>query len=578
MEIDIITDFDTLMAIRENWNFIYKADPQAQFFLSWDWLSGWLKIIKEPWFILAAKPSNHSRSYVAFFPLKTIVQHELGGRFYNDLCMAGNSMADYTGLICLPSYEEEVIPAFADYIQQKLSWSNFNLQSVLAADTRIYLLLTYFSRDEFEFSQVRLQNQEEDVDNYIAPYVPLENDWHSYLQNNLSSNTRQKIKRYLRKIESSDQFYITHVNQENLEFHIEILLRFWQSKWQDRKGETCSLITGCIRAILRYCFEQNCLYFPVLWKGEMPLGAIANFIDIRQKSILFFVAGRDETFKGIPTGLILHADAIRYAIENGFKVYDFLKGNENYKYSFGVKERHIKHIVIKYSNLQNKQLDVRSLALVLEQTVQLHRSNQLVDAEQGYRQILEVQPNHPTALFGLGALMKQKGEYQTAENVFKHLLAVQPDSVRAWFSLGNLYQAQERLSEAVAAYRQCIALEPNSAAVYNNLGYVLQQQQNWEEAIASYEKALELQPDCIEAEVNLANALHFQGRLSLEQQNYYADLNNDLGSKCKQAGDLKTATAYYQQAISMNPDLTEAHYNLGQLLQEQSEDEAAINC
>ncbi|WP_254173879.1 tetratricopeptide repeat protein [Planktothrix pseudagardhii] len=43
-------------------------------------------------------------------------------------------------------------------------------------------------------------------------------------------------------------------------------------------------------------------------------------------------------------------------------------------------------------------------------------------------------------------------------------------------------------------------------------------------------------------------------------------MNNDLGSKCKQLGDLKTAIAYYQQSILMNPNLAEAHNNLEQVI------------
>jgi tetratricopeptide (TPR) repeat protein len=571
MQIDIIDNFEIFKKIRKNWNSVYTADPQAQFFLSWVWLSGWLQMVAEPWFILAAKSDTHDSSYVAFFPLKVTLKQQDGGRFDTQLCMAGNSMADYTGLICLPGYEEEVIPAFAAYIQQQLVWSSLNVKNILETDTRMSLFLRNFSGDGFDFSQHRFQNQGEDTDNYIAPYVSFGDNWDQYLQNYVGSNTRQKIRRFLRKIESSDEFHLTHVDADNLESHIEILLNFWKSRWRDKKGDECDVIHNYVRTILLHCFENNCLYLPVLWKGKTPLGAIANFVDVQQKSMLFVISGRDQTFNNPPPGLILHADAIRYAIQNRFKIYDFLRGNEEYKYSFGAKERHIQHIVIKYKNCQNRQLDVRTLPLALQITFQEHRANRLTKAEQGYRQILEVQPNHPEALYGLGVLMRQKGEYQTAENLLKSLLEVQPNSIKALFSLGNLYQTQGKLSEAIEAYNQVLALQPDAIAAYNNLGYALQQQGKWEDARACYQKALELQPDCIEAEVHRANALHAQGKLSLEKQAHYAALNNDLGSKCRQVGDLKTAIAYYQQSISMKPDLAEAHYNLDLVLQEQGE-------
>ncbi|MEG3848875.1 GNAT family N-acetyltransferase [Microcoleus sp. herbarium19] len=580
MQIDKIDNFETFKKIRENWDSVYGADSQAQFFLSWIWLSGWLQMVHEPWLILAAKPDTQDSSYVAFFPLKILLTHREGGGFETEICMAGNSMADYTGLICLPGWEAEIMPAFAAYIQQELVWSTFNVKSILETDTRMSLFLSHFSGDTFELSQLRIQSTKvEEPDIYLAPCVSLPDDWEQYLQNCVGVNTRQKIRRFLRQVDSSDEFYITHVNADNLESHIEILLKFWESRWKKQKEDTFETIMTYNRLILRHCFEHNCLYLSVLWKGNRPLGAIANFVDFQQKSMLFAITGRDQTFKNPPPGLILHADAIRYAIQNGFKVYDFLMGNEEYKYSFGAKDRQIQHIVAKYKNCQNRQQDVGNiLALALQLAVRDHRSHRLAKAEEGYHQILETQSNHPEALYGLGVLMRQKGEYQTAENLLKNLLQVQPNSIKALFSLGNLYQAQDRLSEAIEAYHQVLALQPDAIAAYNNLGYALQQQGKWEDAIACYQKALELQPSCIEAEVSLANALHAQGKLSPEKQAHYAAINNDFGSKCKKAGDFKTAIAYYRQSLSMKPDFAEARDNLAVALQEQGEHQTATTC
>ena len=565
MQIDIIDNFETLKKIQKNWNSVYAADPQAQFFLSWVWLSGWLEMVAERWLILAAKPDTHDSSYVAFFPLKLLVQQQDGGDFEIELCMAGNSMADYTGIICLPGYEKEVIPTFAAYIKEQLVWSTFDVQNILETDQRMYQFLNNFSEDSFDFSQCRIQNEGEDTDNYIAPYISLSlvDDWDYYLQNYVSSNTRQKIRRFLRKVESSDEFHITHVNAENLESHIEILLKFWDLKWRATKGKDCDVIIDAISGILRHCFENNCLYFPVLWKGDRPLGAIANFVDVDQKSMLFLITGRDQSCKNPPPGLILHADAIRYAIENGFKVYDFLKGNEKYKYSFGSKERRIDHIVVKDKNCQKRQLDDRIIPLAVNLSIGHHRANQLTKAEQGYRQILEVNSNHPEALYGLGILMRQKAEYQTAENLLKKLLQVQPNSIKALFSLGNLYQTQGQLSQAIEAYNQVLALQPDAIPAYNNLGYALQEQGKWEDAIACYQKALELKPNCFEADANLGNTLHAQGKLSPEKQAHYAQLNHKLGLARQKAGDLQTAEVYFQKALELNPNYGEVYNEVG---------------
>lgn len=592
MNIEIIDRIEVFEAIRTNWEDIYDRDPQAQFFISWVWISKTIAEYnqsKTPWLILAAKSSSNSSDYVGFFPLTIETNdNEQGGFFFNQLSPIGVTDAEYPGLLCLPEYEAETVSCLANYLQQQDSWSILEMSNIPQANKRLSLLLSNFDAASFntkEQSPDSYQNPLDTVKNNIIPYLTLPDSWELYLQDTVSSNTRQKIRRFLRKIENSAEFGITNVNGENLERHIEIITGFWRTSWESRKGvKECNLILRSMALELRQLFEHNCLHLPVLWQQGKPLGAIANLVDVNKKTILFLVGGRDETFKKFPSGFVLHADAIRDAIENGFKTYDFLMGNEAYKYSFGAQERYIQTVTVERRNWkeQARKLDVRTLPALLEISQECHRVNFLSKAETGYRQILEVQPEHPAALYGLSAIAQRQGKEQDAEDLLNHLLQIQPHNIKAWFSLGNLHQTHHRLFQAEQAYQQALSYQPAPAialAIYHNLGYALQQQGKLDEAIACYQKARELQPDSVEAEVMWANALHLKGKLSPEQQIHYAAVNNDLGNKRRKADDLNVAIEYYQQATALNPNLVEAHYNLGTLLQKKADSwDRAIAC
>ncbi|TIX38767.1 MAG: GNAT family N-acetyltransferase, partial [Mesorhizobium sp.] len=69
----------------------------------------------------------------------------------------------------------------------------------------------------------------------------------------------------------------------------------------------------------------------------------------------------------IPSGLVLHGYCIRRAIEQGFRSYDFLRGNEAYKYSYGVEETAIHCVLVKTRTGRNlgDRLDPRSVGSVL---------------------------------------------------------------------------------------------------------------------------------------------------------------------------------------------------------------------
>lgn len=180
-----------------------------------------------------------------------------------------------------------------------------------------------------------------------------------------------------------------------------------------------------------------------------------------------------------------------------------------------------------------------------------HQANHLAEAEQIYQKILDRQPQCLDALYGLGVLANQMNQVEKAEELFKQILAIQPNLTKAWMSLGNLYQTQGQLSQAVEAYQKALLLQPNLAAIHNNLGYTWQLQEKIDEAIACYQQALALQPDCFEASLNLAIALHTQGKLTPDQQQQYADLATELGTTQQQQGNFNLAVEYYRQALTL---------------------------
>nr|RNJ67543.1 MAG: GNAT family N-acetyltransferase [Leptolyngbya sp. IPPAS B-1204] len=587
MYIDIIDTLEAMQSVRERWNSVYEADLHSQFFVSWVWIFGYLKRQSDagvPWFVLAARPGSSESDYVAFLPLNVCVQNDDELGLYSQLKLAGITDSHSPGFICIPEYEHDATAAFVAYLQHQETWSVFELQHMQKDSPRLLHVLNSFPANQVKIVEMgdRVYKDELDaIDNSICPYIPLPTDWEEYLQSlgaSTRKNIRKKLKRFLQQSDGPDGCYIASANEANIERYLDILLGFWQANWESRKGaKHCSMVADSWRFLLRHCFNHHCLYLPILWHGDRPVGAIAHFIDRSHQSLLSFVSARDETFTDLSPGLILHSEAIRYAIQNGFRVYDFLMGNEAYKYSFGAQEHYITTVVIHRKDWihQDIILNPRSIPEAITIAEIYHRENHLDEAKKRYQQILASQPEQPAVLYSLAVIMQREGDYPAAEALLKQLLEIQPTNTRVWFSLGTLYQQQGQLTAAISTYKQALRTAPEAdvvtLAIYHNLGYALQQQGNWDEAIEYYQSARELAPDCAEAEAMWANALHAQGRLSTEEKERYAAVNYALGHKRWRAGDIKAAIEYYRQAVAMRPDWAEAHYNLGLALQESEE-------
>jgi CelD/BcsL family acetyltransferase involved in cellulose biosynthesis len=417
MFIDVIDKLEDFESLRSNWDAVYEADPEAQFFLSWTWLSQWLSAVEHRWFILAAKPSPNA-PYVAFFPLRLRTKLKHGSGFYNEIGMV-NSGVDYTGLICPPDSQYKAIPALARFLKT-LNWTRIRLENIRISDERLRLLLAHFPPRAFNLAKAERINAADNVNNCICPQVNLPGDWDSYL-NSLSANTRQKIRRFLRMVESDRAYRITHARSDTVERDVGTLLEFWGARWGSRKGDRLSVMLQSNRTMLLRCFRNGSLLLPVLWCEETPLGALAILVDRQKASFLFFIGGRDDTVQSPPPGLVLHAYSIRHAIAGGFRIYDFLRGNEAYKYSFGARERRIHCLAVGTRTGRNlgETLDRRSVPTVLQHATELHRVGNLAEAERGYRQILAVEPAHQAALHGLDRMRAGESDRSAPARVFE---------------------------------------------------------------------------------------------------------------------------------------------------------------
>ncbi|HEY8332265.1 MAG TPA: GNAT family N-acetyltransferase [Tardiphaga sp.] len=473
MHIDIIETSSSLARVEDNWNAVYDADPEAQIFLSWQWLNGWLAQIEGPWFILAAKDSDDvDAPYVAFFPLRLQSAIEKA-TVTSDMRMAGNYGADYTGLICRPGAESPAIAAFARFIK-RMNWARLNLENVRMSARRLRQLMAHFSQANFRITEINRVGKVDGIDNSLCPYTALPEDWNAYLDS-LSANTRQKIRRLLKLIDHAGEFSITVATGETFARDLDTLLAFWKTKWRGRKG---NLIDGLVRSngvMLTRSFQAGLVFLPTFWQGDRPIAALATLVDQRKRTFSFYMTGRDETFDGPPPGVILHAFSIRHAINAGFSEYDFLRGNEPYKYSFRCTERKIHCIVVETRSGKNLggRIDQRSILDVLDQATEMHRNGQSLEAETGYRKILDTDPGHPDALHRLGQLLAAKGDMPSAKRLFGALTTIRPDAAKAWLCMGQVCEALGQHEEAVRHYLEFMRLKPDSSEAFVNVARML---------------------------------------------------------------------------------------------------------
>ena len=139
-----------------------------------------------------------------------------------------------------------------------------------------------------------------------------------------------------------------------------------------------------------------------------------------------------------------------------------------------------------------------------------HQSGDFDAARAAYEQVLNLEPQHPDALYLLGTLDLAGGAVAAALSRFDAAIAQSPGQAAYHYSRGEALRATGRLDDAVTAFRHALDLDGSDARWWNELGLTLDALAQPDAARIAYEAALARDPRCAAALCNLANQ-HLRG-------------------------------------------------------------------
>jgi tetratricopeptide (TPR) repeat protein len=246
----------------------------------------------------------------------------------------------------------------------------------------------------------------------------------------------------------------------------------------------------------------------------------------------------------------------------------------------------------------------QQLDYMLGQAVALQQNGAIVEAEELYREILELKPRHLDALKWLGELALQTGRPQEGADLLRKALAVnakqapvhsnlayalnelqryaeglasadralaiQPNFPDAWNNRGNALGGLNRPLDALAAFDRAIASMPEAAPFWSNRACVLNDMGRTDDALASVDRALALRPDYAAAWSNRGNVLAAMNRSQDAEYNYrralelapaFAEAWSNLGLAQIDLDQHAQALSSYERALALDPASVEARWN-----------------
>jgi len=328
-----IEDPAAFQALREEWDELLAASLADSFFLTWEWLYAWwthlagdrrlfLLVARQGGRLVAIAPlSLRARRVAGVLPLRSV-----------EFLGADRLSSDYLDVIVRRGWEADAIPALARYL------ADARLALELASVRRAGCAAAALSR---ALTQRRWRMLE--TPTAVCPFIDLSgHTWESYL-GTLESKPRNDFLRLLKNLTKKFSVRLEPASSEpqRREFMVH-LVRLHNLRWQNLGGSD-ALHTADLVAfhdeVSRVTLERGWLRLFVLWLDGQPVASLYGF---RYGRTFYFVqTGFDPAYGRHAVGLITVGLTIKSAIAEGAEEYDFLRGDEAYKFRWAREVRHL---------------------------------------------------------------------------------------------------------------------------------------------------------------------------------------------------------------------------------------------
>jgi protein O-mannosyl-transferase len=126
------------------------------------------------------------------------------------------------------------------------------------------------------------------------------------------------------------------------------------------------------------------------------------------------------------------------------------------------------------------------------------------EAAEEFRKCIQLKPDAPLTLNGLGIIFGRQGKFAQAGEYFTRALNIDPNLEEALINFGYVLTNQGKLDDAAVKFEESLRINPKSALAHYHLGQILAQMGKINEAVAHFEKTVHLKPDWVEPMNELA--------------------------------------------------------------------------
>ncbi len=241
-------------------------------------------------------------------------------------------VSDYLDLIAAPAHLDAFVDALLPFLAQAglPNWTSLDLYNLFDSSPSLASLRQSASR-------VGWAGQEERV--YHCPYIPIPGDWETYLAG-IDKKQRHEIRRKIRRLESAEvanRWYIV-TDADTLDAEIDAFTALMEQD-EDKVLFLTPKMRTFMRDVVHWAFREDLLHLAFLEIGGKKAAGYLSFHYLNR--LWVYNSGINRAFNEFSPGWVLLGYQLQWCNEKGIEAFDFMRGDEDYKYRFGAIDRYL---------------------------------------------------------------------------------------------------------------------------------------------------------------------------------------------------------------------------------------------
>ena len=347
MHFTVIQTLTEMELLGDEWNTLLSNSASHVPFLRHEYLTAWWKTLgggewKQAELFIVIGRIDTGGPLVGIAPLFFTLNRENKPAL---MLLGSIEISDYLDVIAKPEDLAQFLEGLLEFLNGPAApaWSVLDWHNLLESSQTLTILEELSIRHGYSFSKELLQH---------CPYIPLPGDWQSYLAS-IDKKQRHEIRRKMRRaldFEKPVHWYIVE-EVADLDEEIEAFLRLMAQDPQKDKFLS-EMMRMQMKTALRAAFQAGWLQLAFIEVGGEKAAAYLNF-DYGDH-IWVYNSGLDVRFRDLSLGWVLLGYLIQWAIDRGRHCFDFMRGDEDYKYRFGAIDRRVVRVQVSRGRINPK--------------------------------------------------------------------------------------------------------------------------------------------------------------------------------------------------------------------------------